>query len=87
MPYNLSFTDMRVENIQQFKLFNSDGSLAGIGLALNATLFDGDGEQRGITKVFDLSPAQEQQVRNFIKPFVQLAATEWDVNPPSWATT
>lgn len=85
MPHNISLTDMRVENFQQFKVFDSDGSLAGIGLSLNATLYNADGEQKSITKVFDLTPEQELQVRNFVKPFVQAVATEWDVDPPAWA--
>ncbi len=85
MPYIITLTDLRVESVQVFKEMDDEGNFEGLGIRLNATLFNVEGDWEGKTKNFVLTAEQKVQLRDFIKPFVQEAASDWDVNPPPWA--
>lgn len=85
MPYVITLTDLRVENVRIYKEFDDEGNFSGLGMSLNGTLFNTEEDQEGKNFKFDLTEQQEAQIRNFMKPFVQEAATFWDVNPPAWA--
>lgn len=85
MPYTINFTNLRVENVQVFQEFDDEGNFLGLQMSLNGTLYNSSGDDLGKTKLYELTTAQKAQVQNFIKGFVQDAASEWDVEPPPWA--
>ena len=85
MPYIITLTDLRVENVQVFQKMDGEGNFVDLDIRLNGSLFNVEGDEEGKSKTFVLAAEQRAQLRNFIKPFVQEAASDWDVNPPPWA--
>ena len=80
MPYTLTLTDLKMENIQIYK--SDDGTLT---MSLNYTLYNDDtGGRIGKSAPIDLTPAEKTAVKNFIKTFVIAIAAAEDVNPPAW---
>lgn len=85
MPYTITLTDLQVENVQIFKEFDAEGKFAGLGMSLNGTLLNENGDSEGKNLKFELTEQQETQIRNFMKSFIREAAAFWEVNPPAWA--
>lgn len=90
MPYEISLTDLKVENIQIFRqsvIINEETGETEMQMkmSMNYTLQDDSGNTKGMNAEFALTPAQRTQVADFIKPFVQAQAVTDDVTPPDWA--
>ncbi len=90
MPYEISLTDLKVENIQIFRqsvIINEETGETEMQMkmSMNYTLQNDSGNTKGMNAGFALTPAQRTQVADFIKPFVQAQAVTDDVTPPDWA--
>jgi hypothetical protein len=89
MAFTITFTKMDVENFQIYKIpiLDGNGNQIGteLGLSLNYSLSNPDGDLKACNKIFSLTSQQKTAVLNFIKPFVQSVGTELNVTIPTWA--
>ena len=89
--YTKEFTDLEVQNLVIFKIFPEPENPGDpppsmeLGLAINITLTNIDGDRLGYNKMFALTSQQKVAIVGFVKPFVQNLGTELDVNIPAWA--
>jgi len=81
MSYTVEYTDLEIENFQIYE----DPAVGDLGLSMNYTLIGSNGEKKGGTIVFQLSPAQRTQMRSFLAPHIQSEGTRLDVNIPEWS--